>query len=68
MGSRFEAVKQYKKSETMEEIYKGSQESKNIIFSIDNNSGLHRELKKIKNIKAKSSKKRCDFSSNSSSD
>ena len=28
MGSRVEAVKQYKKSGKMEEIYEGSQESK----------------------------------------
>ena len=69
MGIRDEAVKQYKKSKSKRKKYlKALKKQKKILFRIANNSGSRRELKNTKNIREKSSKKRCNYSSDSSSD
>ena len=69
MVSRAEYVKQYKKfySKWKKEL-KTLKKKKQMLFRISKNSGSCRELKKINNIRAKASKKRCDSISNSSSD
>ena len=69
MGSRAEAVKQWKKSESKwRKELKDLKKQNKTLFSIANKSGSRRELKKIKKIRAKASKKRCNSSSDSSSD
>ena len=69
MVSRAEAVKQYKKSKIkLKKELKDIKKLKNVLFSIAKKSGSRRDIKKIKKIDAKSSRKRCNSSSNSSSD
>ena len=69
MGIRDEGVKQYKKSESKWKKYlKALKKQKKIISSISNNSGSRLELNIINKIREKASKKRCDYSSDSSSD
>ena len=71
MGSRSEAVKQWKKSEN--KWMKGLKSPKNqnkILYSTAKKTGSSREIRIINNIKAKASKKRhndsIDYSSNES--
>ena len=69
MVSRAEAVKQYKKSKIkLKKELKDIKKLKNVLFSIAKKSGSRRDIKKIKKIDAKSSRKRCNSSSDSSSD
>ena len=69
VGSRYNTVKQYKKSEFKWKKYlKDFRKHNKIIYSITKNSVLRSELKKIKKIRKQASKKGCDFSSDSSSD
>ena len=68
MGSRAEAVKQYKKSENKRnKDLKYIKMQNKMLYSIVKNSRSRRELKNDKNINAKYSKKRGDSSRNSSS-
>ena len=69
MGNRAEAVKHYKKSKNKwKKELKDINEQKKMLFSNSNKSGLRRELKNTKKIRAKGYKKRCDSSSDYSSD
>ena len=64
-----EAVKQYKNYESKwKKEFKALKKQDKMLFRIANKPGSRRELKKIKNIRAKYSKKCCDYSSDSSSD
>ena len=69
MGSRDEAMKQYKKSGSKwkKELADLKKQNK-MLYSIAKKSGSSREVKKIKKIRNKASKRRCDDSRNSSSD
>ena len=69
MGSRYDAMKQYKKSENKgKKELKALRKQNNVLYSVFKKSILCRELKKIKKIRAKSSNNRYDYSSDSSSD
>ena len=68
LEGRSEAVKQYKKSKNKwKNDMKALNKQNKILYSIAKKSGSRRELKNIKNINAKYSKKRCDSSSKYSS-
>ena len=59
LDNRFDSVKHYKKSEHKYKKYLNALKKQNkILYSISKKSGSHRELRKIKKIKAKASKKR----------
>ena len=69
MESRAESMKQYNKYESKrKKDIKALKKQNKMLFIISKKSGSYRELKKIKNIRAKSAKKRRNDSSNSSSD
>ena len=69
IGSRDNAVKQYKKSKNKwKKELKSFNKKNKIIFSISKKTVSCREINKINNIKAVSSKNHRDDSSNSSSD
>ena len=68
MGIRAEAVKQYKKSwGKRKKDIKTLKKQNKMLYIITNKSGSHFEIKNIKNIKSKASKKYHDDSSNSCS-
>ena len=63
MGSRTDAVKQYKKSEKKwKKELKSIKKQKNMLYSISKKSGSRREINNIKKIRAKYSKKTCEYS------
>ena len=67
MGSRNDAVKQYKKSENKwKKELKYLKNQNKMIYSIANKSGSRREIKNINNIRAKYSKKTSKSSSDDS--
>ena len=69
MGSMYDTLKQYKNSENKwKKDLKALNNKNKILYSIANKYGLRRELKNINKIRAKSSKKICDSSIDSSSD
>ena len=64
MGSRTDAVKQYHKYEKKwKKDLKALKKQNKIIYSIAKKSGSRHDIKKIKNIRAKYSKKTSDSSS-----
>ena len=66
---RAEAVKQFNKSKNkLKKDLKALKKQNKTIYSISKKSGSRCELKRIKKIKAKASKKRCDSIINYSSD
>ena len=66
---RADTVRQYKKSENKwEKDLKSLNKQNKILYSIAKNSGSRHDIKKIKKIHAKASKKSCDYSINFSSD
>ena len=69
MGSRAEAVKQYKKSESKwKKELKALKKQNTIIYSIAKKSGAHREIKNINKIMSKATKKHRGDSINYSGD
>ena len=65
LGSRTDAAKQYKNSEHKWRKYLKSLKKQNkMLYSISKKSGSRREMKNIKKIRVKASKKRGDSSSN----
>ena len=67
MGSRDEAVKQYKKSESKnKKEIKTLKKQNKMLFSIAKKSGSRRELKNIKKIRMSPKKHRNDISDSSS--
>ena len=69
LGNRANAVKQYKKYEHKCKKYlKAIKNQNEMLYIIAKKSGSRRELINISNIKAKASKKRSNYSSDSSSD
>ena len=65
MGSRYKAVNQYNQSESKWNRELKSLKKKNqIIYRITKKSGSHHEIKKIKKIRDKASRKRRDDSIN----
>ena len=69
MGSRAEAVKQYKKSESKwKKELKALKKQNNMLFRISKKSGSLRELKNIKKIRWEASNKCCNPSRDSSSE
>ena len=69
MEIRYKSVEQYKNSRhKWKKELKDLKKQSKILYSITKKFGSRHELKKIKNIKAKVSKKRYDSRSDSSSD
>ena len=69
MGSRSEAVTWYKKFENKQgKCLKSLKKQDKTIYRIFKKTGSRREMKMIKNIKAKAYKKRCGDNINSSRD
>ena len=69
MVSMAESVKQYKRSKSKRKTeIKSLKKQNKILYIITNKSGSRREIKNIKKIRAKDSKKRRDDRINSSSD
>ena len=69
MGSRAKAVKQYKRSDNKwKNEFKSLKKQNKILYIIAKKSSLWRELKNIKKLKYKASRKRYNSSSDSSRD
>ena len=67
--SRADTLKQYKKSENKwKKELKYLKNKNKMLYIISKKSGSHREIKKIKKIRAKDSKKGCHSNSGSFSD
>ena len=64
MGNRTNDVQQYKKSENKRKKYlKALNKQNKMLYSIAKKSGLLRDIKKIKNIRSRASKKTRESSS-----
>ena len=66
LGSRVDDLKQYKSSKHKWKKYLKDFKKQKMIYRISKKSGSHRDLKNIKNTRAKASKKRDNSSSESS--